>query len=119
MVNSRSRRGILAALLLLASSYAQTREDLENRVAELEQKIALLERRLNQLLPAEAPAAAAAKQLAPEAPRPALRPVSVAGDYQSAPDAETRLPVAGYMDFHVNKESGDSFRPDFHRFVLL
>ena len=23
------------------------------------------------------------------------------------------------MDFHVNKESGDSFRPDFHRFVLL
>ena len=23
------------------------------------------------------------------------------------------------MDFHVNKERGDSFRPDFHRFVLL
>jgi hypothetical protein len=119
MVNSRSRCCILAGLLLLAPSYAQTREDLEKRVAELEEKIALMERRLNQLLPAETPAAAAAKQPAPEASGPALRPVSVAGDYQSAPDAETRLPVAGYMDFHINKESGDSFRPDFHRFVLL
>ena len=43
----------------------------------------------------------------------------MSGDFQSAPDGETRLPVAGYMDFHVNKDRGDPFRPDFHRFVLL
>jgi hypothetical protein len=51
--------------------------------------------------------------------RPALVPVSVTGDYQTAPNGETRLPIAGYMDFHVNRDSGDPFRPDFHRFVLL
>lgn len=50
---------------------------------------------------------------------PPLQPVSITGDFQTSPDTETRLPVTGYMDFHVNKESGDSFRPDFHRFVLL
>ncbi len=50
---------------------------------------------------------------------PSLQPVSVTGDFQKSLDTETRLPVAGYMDFHVNKESGDAFRPDFHRFVLL
>lgn len=41
------------------------------------------------------------------------------GDYQKSTDSETRLPVAGYMDMHFNKEKGDAFRPDFHRFVLL
>src|SRR6185436_7647941 len=60
----------------------------------------------------------------PAAPAPveaaaAITPVSTAGDAQSAPDSETRLPVAGYMDFHVNRDSGQPFRPDFHRFVLL
>ena len=29
------------------------------------------------------------------------------------------MPVAGYMDFHFNKDAGEPFRPDFHRFVLL
>ena len=50
---------------------------------------------------------------------PALQAVSVTGDYQASPEAETRLPVAGYMDFHLNKDAGQPFRPDFHRFVLL
>lgn len=49
----------------------------------------------------------------------ALRPVSVSGDYRTFPSTETRLPVAGYMDFHVNRDAGDPWRPDFHRFVLL
>lgn len=58
---------------------------------------------------------------APQAPvaSPPLQTVSITGDFQAAADSETRLPVSGYMDFHVNKDSGDSFRPDFHRFVLL
>ncbi len=58
-------------------------------------------------------------QTGASASQPPLQPVSVSGDYQRAAETETRLPVAGYMDFHVNKERGDSFRPDFHRFVLL
>ncbi|MEP7365203.1 MAG: hypothetical protein ABI972_18270 [Acidobacteriota bacterium] len=48
-----------------------------------------------------------------------LQSVFVSGDFQKSADSETRLPVAGYMDFHVNRDSGDAFRPDFHRFVLL
>jgi hypothetical protein len=48
-----------------------------------------------------------------------LQPVSVSGDFQRAENGETRLPIAGYMDLHFNKERGDAFRPDFHRFVLL
>jgi hypothetical protein len=52
-------------------------------------------------------------------PGSGLQAVSVVGDYQKAADTETRLPIAGYMDFHVNKNRGDSWRPDFHRFVLL
>jgi len=51
--------------------------------------------------------------------RSPLQQVSVSGDFQKAADSESRLPVAGYMEFHVNKDAGDSFRPDFHRFVLL
>jgi hypothetical protein len=43
----------------------------------------------------------------------------VTGDYQESPEAETRLPVAGYMDYHLNKSSGLPFQADFHRFVLL
>ncbi|MBK5294307.1 MAG: hypothetical protein JJE04_21825, partial [Acidobacteriia bacterium] len=58
----------------------------------------------------------AAKPLAPSSP---LQTVSITGDYAKAVETETRLPIAGYMDFHVNKDRGDAFRPDFHRFVLL
>lgn len=55
-----------------------------------------------------------------ESPKlPGLKPVSVTGNYEASADKETRLPVSGYMDFHVNKDSGESFRPDLHRFVLL
>ncbi len=91
-------------------------------------RIDQLEMKLNGIIavmkpePAPATVAVAPQTLVsqPAAPRgPALVAVSVTGDYQTSSQAETRLPVSGYMDFHVNKQSGDSFRPDFHRFVLL
>ncbi len=96
----------------------------ETRAADLTRRIELLEQKM-----AEVQASARPSPAPPVAPAPApvqagtpglgLAPVSVTGDYQASPDGETRLPVAGYMDFHLNKDSGDSFRPDFHRFVLL
>jgi hypothetical protein len=67
--------------------------------------------------PPAKPPAPVVSALAP--PGPPLQPVSITGDFQKSPDTETRLPVAGYMDFHVNKSCGDAFKPDFHRFVLL
>ena len=38
---------------------------------------------------------------------------------EGAGGAETRLPVSGYMDFHLNKPRGEAGQLDFHRFVLL
>jgi len=141
------------ALFITFPLLGQAPSNIERRVAELEEKMRLidpafgkdtaardllvridqLERKLNGVLAAKEPAPAAAIAAithlqVPQsaAPRqalspggPALQSVSITGDYQTSPDGETRLPVSGYMDFHVNKESGDSFRPDFHRFVLL
>lgn len=146
-VVKRLSRIILAVTMGLSIGQAQNPPDLEKRLADLERKMKMLdpsfmpaselaiiqrldtlEARLDQALSAKASVAAAAVPLPLPAPPanlastqggPALQPVSVSGDFQKAADSETRLPVAGYMDFHVNKESGDSFRPDFHRFVLL
>lgn len=104
---------------------AQTPSEIERRVSELEEKMRLidpafgqetsardllsrldqLEQKLNGVLAAKAPASEPPPATAAQAP------LSVT--------TETSMPVAGYMDFHVNKESGDPFRPDFHRFVLL
>jgi hypothetical protein len=131
-------------LLFLAVGAAQTHADLERRLADLErkmkqldpsfastaelslmQRLDALEARLDTMLRAKSVATLGSPALAdrapvdPVQPGPALQPVSISGDFQKAGDTETRLPVAGYMDFHVNKDSGDSFRPDFHRFVLL
>jgi hypothetical protein len=80
----------------------------------IEARLEALEARMERLL--------AERRVVPEpaqAPSQALQTVSVSGDFQAAADTENRLPVAGYMDFHVNKDAGDAFRPDFHRFVLL
>lgn len=96
-----------------------------NLQASLAARIEVLEKQMAALAP---PAQVAAAQIAPAAPPPTSTPapnsaplqvVSINGDFQQSPDAETRLPIAGYMDMHVNKDRGDSFRPDFHRFVLL
>src|ERR1051326_3370981 len=126
------------ALLVAGSLYAQVAGDLERRVAELEQKMQLidpafgaenraadlarrleaLESRMQELLPAQRPA----MQPAPSPAQPSAAPittVSVSSDYRASDRDETRLPVAGYMDFHVNRDSSRPFRPDFHRFVLL
>jgi hypothetical protein len=90
--------------------------------ASLDDRLAALERKMDGLLQARAAAPAVTPAPAPPSPPPQAAPiqaVAITGDFQRDEDAETRLPVAGYMDFHVNKESGDAFRPDFHRFVLL
>jgi hypothetical protein len=134
---------IIQALCLPA--LAQSTTELERRVAELEKKMRLidpalgketsaqdllgrlaqLEQKLDAVLAERSPPQPAEVATAPTpsstspSQRPALVPVSVTSDYQTAPNGETRLPVAGYMDFHVNRDSGDPFRPDFHRFVLL
>ena len=143
---------VLAGLLLQVLAYGQGQHltDLERRVAELEEKmrlvdsafgresrasdlsrrLELLERKMAEVLEAKQPALEARALPSPPAnapptPTPAqtagpsLVPVSVTGDYQGSPGGETRLPVAGYMDFHFNKDAGEPFRPDFHRFVLL
>jgi hypothetical protein len=132
----------ICLLICTALSAQQGPSDLERRIAELEQKmrsidpsfgrnqpaadltgrLELLEKKMAELLaPKKQEVAAAAVTPASPSPitGPPIQPVSVSGDYQTSPEAETRLPVAGYMDFHLNKTSGDSFRPDFHRFVLL
>src|SRR4051794_8873167 len=95
---------LFAVLLTLAPLHAQTASDPERRIAELERRIAALEARLEALGP---PSAAD--------PEPPPAPATPA----AAVETETRLPVAGYMDFHFNKDRGQPFRPDFHRFVLL
>jgi len=138
-------RVLFMVALGFSTVHAQNPPDLGKRLADLErkmkqldpafvpapeltltQRLDALEARMDQALTARA---AVAAQAAPPTPppsaftpaqaSPALQPVSVSGDFQTAAGSETRLPVAGYMDFHANKLSGDSFRPDFHRFVLL
>ncbi len=139
MVNSSLMTTVkfTCVLLLTTAAYAQTDMDRERRLAELERKITLVdsqfnqaaassfderliaaERRIEQLLgsnvrEASAPTPAIAASAAP------LQAVSVTGDYQLSGEGETRLPIAGYMDAHFNKDSGAPGRADFHRFVLL
>src|SRR5258706_148296 len=131
MVKHAICNSLICTLLVAGSLHAQAAGDLERRVAELEQKMRLidpafgadnraldlarrmeaLETKMQELLPAK-----------PAQSQPAGAPftaVSVTGDYQASAQGETRLPVAGYMDFHVNRDSGQPSRPDFHRFVLL
>lgn len=124
--------------------HGQTDADRDRRLAELERKIRQLdpayvppaaanfdqrleelERVVDRLVAGSQPAARPAPD-SPPAPgaQPAqggapLQPVSVTGDYQTSGDSETRLPVAGYMEAHFNKNDGQPGRGDFHRFVLL
>lgn len=146
MVNAL-KLSALTVLLCVLPVTAQQPNELERRVADLERKMKLLdpafraaseiafaerlkalESKMDELLLARSGAAPAiGSVLAPAAVPPQapllssgpLQAVSVSGDYQKSGDGETRLPVAGYMDMHFNKERGDAFRPDFHRFVLL
>ena len=90
---------------------AQTDVDRERRLAELERKVSELQQQIDRLL--------GSKAVAPTVADPSpLQNVSVTGDRKSG-DTETRLPVAGYMEAHFNKDEGEPGRGDFHRFVLL
>ncbi len=126
---------ITAAIVSLALAFPQANPDHERRLSDLEKKIRqldpsfrpnsgqasmddrlrMLETKIDALLAAKAAPAPAPVQ----APATPIQTISIQGDYSKASDTETRLPISGYMDFHVNKDRGDAFRPDFHRFVLL
>ncbi len=139
---------ISLVLVMSVAAAAQTDADRERRLADLERKVrqldpsfavpatdsvdarlGALEQRIDQLLAnrtSNAPLAQtqpmASAPFAPstsQSPTSPLQPVSITGDYRTSAEGETRLPVAGYMDFHVNKDRGEPARPDFHRFVLL
>jgi hypothetical protein len=136
----------LLPLLLSWALLGQTDADRERRLFDLEQKIqqldptfkptvsasvderlSALERSIDALLSARRPTATAPASSASQGPPPPasapsatpLQTISVIGDGQSSGEGETRLPVAGYMDAHFNKSSGEPGRADFHRFVLL
>lgn len=95
----------------------------DNRAQDLTSRIDALEKKMSELSatrqPAPEPLTPQPAQASAQPAGPPLVAVSVTGDYQASPEGETRLPVAGYMDFHFNKDAGEPFRPDFHRFVLL
>jgi hypothetical protein len=119
---------LLAGILWLGIAQAQPPADLERRVAELEEKMRLVdpafgrETRAQDLLGRlRALETKMAEVLDARQPAPPVQQAAalVATAPSTPPDAETRLPVAGYMDFHFNKNLGEPFRPDFHRFVLL
>lgn len=114
----------LAVLAAAAGSIPMAAQTpLEQRVAELEEKVKRLESllRARESSPTPSPPAQAAQEKPAPSQEPAqpLRPISISGDYQASADTETRLPVAGYMDFHFNKNRGEPGVFDFHRFVLL
>ena len=127
-------RFTITALVAAAALYAQAPGDLERRVAtleaqmrqldpayrtdavELSARVAQLEKKMDEMLGARQTVTVATP---PSEPTRGITQVAVTGDYQASEDGETRLPVAGYMDLHFNKESGQPLSPDFHRFVLL
>lgn len=102
---------------------ASSLANLAPRVQELEAKIdALLAARQVVAVDRAGGQTPSDSRMTPAANAPVplpLQAVSVSGDFQKAANSETRLPVAGYMDFHFNKERGQAFQPDLHRFVLL
>ena len=111
--------------LLDASFLPSNGVSVDARLAELELKIdgllATGQKAAPQLAAGVQSAQASAPLLpaSPAANQAPLQTLSVTGDYQKSGEGETRLPVAGYMDAHFNKDAGQPGRADFHRFVLL
>lgn len=117
-----------AKMKQLDPSVSETSND-----TNLEQRIAILEQKMSQLLRKKGPIKAPVlnpqqEELDPKfTPRAGttikkslpLEPVFVGTDYEGPRDEEIRLPVAGYMDAHFNKERRRPGQFDFHRFVLL
>ena len=103
----------------LAPAMGQTQADLERRIQELEGRLQALERQIAEWQEKREPVAEAAAVAPAPSSGPGIELVSVSGDYRESRDTEMRLPVSGYMDFQFNRQSGQPFRPDFTRFVLL
>jgi hypothetical protein len=132
---------LFLSLLLAASvAAAQSDADRERRLAELERKVkeldpnfspapggvddrlSALEWRVDELLAArtiEARTTTTAAASAGNAPAAPALEAQTTSEGQASGDEETRLPVAGYMDFHFNKNRAEPGQLDFHRFVLL
>ena len=109
--------GVLA--LWAGAAAGQTSEAQDRRIEALEQRVRQLEQQLAEVLGRK-----------PEPPvKPEAEPGPAPAALVSAPAAlvpaenqgvgESRLPVSGYMDFHLNKPRGENGQLDFHRFVLL
>jgi hypothetical protein len=96
-----------------------TAQSLAQRMEALESKMTVVLAQTQPSLTAPVQATAPPVQAAALVPATPLTPVSISGDFQNAQNTETHLPVAGYMDFHVNRTSAEPWKPDFHRFVLL
>jgi len=128
--------GVSILILAAGLASAQVDPDLERRITELEKKIRLLEpgfaaaanrdlalrvaaleAKISELLPPAAPEPSPQPARAPEVL--SLQPLSSGSARTPEPEPELRLPVAGYMDFHFNKERTQPGQLDFHRFVLL
>ena len=85
----------------------------------LEERIAALEKHMDELLAGRVPPEEASAQALPPAPGP-LQPLTPVAPTAARPEQEEqRLPVAGYMEFHFNKFRTQPGELDFHRFVLL
>ena len=102
-------------------------EQIEARFRVLEDRIKQLEAELAEVkgepAPEPEPAAPAVTQFAPE-PEPAPLPMAEVIPTEGTESAdfysgEVRMPLSGYMDFHLNKPQGEPGTADFHRFVLL
>ena len=131
---------VLAAFAPQAPAAALTPQQIEEKFALLEARIRQLEAELAavkgeteaervQVKPASPPPVESAPPLsALHSPRstssaaslPMAEVIPTAGaasaDFYSR---EIRMPVSGYMDFHVNKPQDEPGTADFHRFVLL
>jgi len=127
----------VACLLFVGGLSAQTPEQerrlerLEQRMRQLdpsfttssaqswEERLAALELKLDSALAGARPSDPKPQMPAPEPAKEPLSLLSVKGDYESSNDSESRMPVAGYMEAHFNKNRGEPGQADFHRFVLL
>ena len=112
---------ILVSWVVLTSALcAQTSAaTYEKRVAELEQRLQLLEQEVRELRAQKAAPAPSAPTVKPVEASPATPPPATLLPSTNIPSDETRLPVSGYMDFHFNKFRDQPAQLDFHRFVLL
>lgn len=136
---------VLLGGLLPAPARAQQSEDQASRYSELERRVGELEQMLrevrDELARAKSEGESPAPVLEPPTQEQAPQPISaVTAPAEQRTDAELpmaeviptaasesvdvggrerRLPLSGYMDYHLNKPGGDPATADFHRFVLL